>query len=139
MPTILPIKNKHQMTRHKRLSSHKRKLHRRKLNHLVTTTKAMSWLPSKENTRKMQQQSHSYLLGRPHHFPSMEAPLNSEWPTKLLWFDQLIQQNLEELAQLEGTQELLRTFIEIDTVIIPRKGSISVTMQLMKKVLGLCK
>lgn len=53
--------------------------------------------------------------------------------TKKLGFVTLIQQDWEALASLENTHEMIKNFVDTNTVVAPRKLRVEVTTKLVQQ------
>ena len=68
--------------------------------------------------------------------PSLNNAKSDEWATKV-GFRRLLCQNWLTLAQPQGAEDLIRNFVETDSVVIPGRLPVLVDTQLVNKVLGL--
>ena len=68
--------------------------------------------------------------------PSLNNAKSDEWATKV-GFRRLLSQNWEVLAQPQGAKELIRSFVETDSVVIAGRLPVLVDTQLVHEVLGL--
>ena len=68
--------------------------------------------------------------------PSLNNAKSDEWATKV-GFQRLLSQNWVALAQPQGEEELLKSFVETDSVVIPGRFPVLVDTQLIHEVLGL--
>ena len=67
--------------------------------------------------------------------PSLNDAKSDEWATKV-GFRRLLSQNWGVLAQPQGAKELIKSFVETDSVVIPGRLPILVDTQLIHEVLG---
>ncbi|MCO5548599.1 hypothetical protein L7F22_002059 [Adiantum nelumboides] len=67
--------------------------------------------------------------------PSLSNPKNDEWANKT-GFRRLLCQKWEQLAQPQGAEELIKTFLETDTVVVPGRMPVTVDMQLVHENAG---
>ena len=68
--------------------------------------------------------------------PSLNNAKSDEWATKV-GFKRLLSHNWVVLAQPPGVEELIRSFVETDSVVIAGRLSVLVDTQLVHEVLGL--
>ena len=69
--------------------------------------------------------------------PSLNNAKSDEWATKV-GFRRLLCQNWGALAQPQGAEELIRNFVETDSVVIARRRlPVLIDTQLIHEVLGL--
>ena len=68
--------------------------------------------------------------------PDLRKQENEDWSRKL-GFKALIQQDWERLVEPEGAEELIKHFLETDTVVTPGRLPVPVNTVLVKQVLGL--
>ena len=68
--------------------------------------------------------------------PSLSNPKSDEWATKV-GFRRLLCQNWQELAQPQGAEDLIKNFVETNSVVEQGKVPMLVDKQLVHEVLGL--